>query len=50
MSLTTEIECFFHCLHIFPPLCLRPLKKLTNQCVANIWEIRSKCAEKKNAA
>ena len=43
----TEIEFFFHCLHIFPPLCLRPLKKLTNQCVANIQEIRSKCAEKK---
>ena len=40
-------ECFFHCFHIFLPLCLRPTKKLTNQCVANIWEIRSKCGEKK---
>ena len=25
-SLTTEFECFFYCLHIFLPLCLKPLK------------------------
>ena len=36
-----------NCLHVFLPLCLKLLKKLTNQCVANIWKIRSKAAEKK---
>ena len=46
LSLTTEFKCFFHCLHIFLPLCLMPLKKLTNQCAVNIWEIRSKSTEK----
>ena len=38
---------FFHCVHIFLPLYLKPLKKLTSQHDANIWEIRSKSVEKK---